>query len=255
MKLFPPLSVASVCVTGITGVLAATGVRERNAFPTQLPSALPIKGKSSSAGCWKSGANMTVDESVEHLASGECLSACTPKGYNIAGLHMGKCLCGYVLPPWHDHEEDLNKFNSPCPYFPAEACGGFSGPTYWTIWYTGKSVNVKHYSPSEHSSAASSASSTSSKSSKSAKTIEFFTFTWSNVDGPWPTDVSHIPSPTPTSATTQLNSASTPTRDVSDTTKSQLPSAVPTITNSRGSRILSGIGGIIVGMGIVLLAA
>lgn len=119
--------------------------------PVQKPAKPPVPSAVTPQGCYKAQGNMTANK-VPNMSSGSCTTFCYNKMFPVAGLHGDACYCGFLYPAESDKVED-EKCTYPCPAYPLEACGGLGNPGFWSVFNTGRTVNVEAYQPSSSSSA------------------------------------------------------------------------------------------------------
>ncbi|RSL78912.1 hypothetical protein BHE90_010029 [Fusarium euwallaceae] len=160
MKTTTAATLAFLAAANFLGVYAAkTG--------QQTPAVTPVINQLTSHGCFKSGANFTVEASGAKVTSGYCGEVCKDAGMYVSAMKADKCYCGMVYPP----EDDLVKdsfCNFPCPAYPQEACGALK--TYYSVFNTGLEIAVDDYVPEETTTSAAPSSTKASESTAAEST-------------------------------------------------------------------------------------
>ncbi|KAK4174690.1 putative cell wall integrity and stress response protein [Triangularia setosa] len=110
--------------------------------PVQQPKQDATLNAQTNQGCYKSAGEMTMASVIKFNSIGECAGkVCIQKGFAVAASTGGnQCWCGNKYPP----EEDLvdDKFcNVGCPGFGEHACGG---KNYFSVYNTGKTLDVDY---------------------------------------------------------------------------------------------------------------
>ena len=180
MKLTTIVSLVTMAAMQLHSV-AATGTAT-SSIPMQTPTSIPMLNQRTSQGCFKSaGGNLTLHP-VTAMSSGKCNDECTAKNFWVTALHLANCYCGWEYPPQDDLVENSD-CAYPCPDYPLEACGGLGDPGYWSVFNTGKQINVQYYEPPKTTSSTVPASKTSAPSASSAAPAPETTSTSSSSGG------------------------------------------------------------------------
>ncbi|KAK4203421.1 hypothetical protein QBC40DRAFT_167075 [Triangularia verruculosa] len=141
----------SIALLAAALLALAEALPEHHMMARQLPKIIPVQQPTEDArldaqtnqGCFKSaGNNMTMNQVIKFNSIGECAGKlCLSKGFAVAASMGGnQCWCGNKYPP----EDDLvdNKLcDVGCPGFGEHACGG---KNYFSVYNTGKTLDVDY---------------------------------------------------------------------------------------------------------------
>ncbi|KAK2064381.1 hypothetical protein LY76DRAFT_69565 [Colletotrichum caudatum] len=145
-------SVAALAVVAFGFASAQSATRG-----AQKPSTLPLPSALTSHGCYDQNAT-TWQKYIpkQGISSGSCNVECKEvQGKVVMALNGEDCYCGDSYPPT-DAVVDDSKCNFPCPFYPAEACGGVGndGSLYYSVFNTGLKLVVPADQPAPTTSSA-----------------------------------------------------------------------------------------------------
>ncbi|KAK0701378.1 hypothetical protein B0T21DRAFT_116083 [Apiosordaria backusii] len=111
-------------------------------IPVQQPIEDAKLDAATNQGCFKSAGEMTMVTTIKWNTIGECAGkVCIQKGFAVAASMGGnQCWCGNKYPPEDDLVENKN-CNVGCPGFGEHACGG---KNYFSVYNTGKTLDVDY---------------------------------------------------------------------------------------------------------------
>ncbi|EFQ27473.1 transmembrane alpha-helix domain-containing protein [Colletotrichum graminicola] len=156
-------SVAALAVMAL-GYASAQSTTS-SARGVQKPSTLPLPSALTSHGCYNMNATTWQKYPTKQgISSGSCNVECTDVlKKNVMALNGEDCYCGDSYPPTEAVVDD-SKCNFPCPFYPAEACGGVgdNGALYFSVFNTGIKLVVSADQPAPTTSSAASKPTSSS---------------------------------------------------------------------------------------------
>jgi len=156
-------SVAALAVMAL-GYASAQSATS-SAKGVQKPSTLPLPSALTSHGCYNQNATSWQKYATKQgISSGSCNIECTDvQKKNVMALNGEDCYCGDSYPPTEAVVDDA-KCNFPCPFYPAEACGGVdnNGALYFSVFNTGIKLVVPNEQPAPTTSSAASKPTSSS---------------------------------------------------------------------------------------------
>ncbi|KAK2004022.1 hypothetical protein LX36DRAFT_27189 [Colletotrichum falcatum] len=163
-------SVAALAVmaVGFASAQSATS----SAKGVQKPSTLPLPSALTSHGCYDQNATTWAKYIPEQgISSGSCNVECKDvQKKNVMALNGEDCYCGDSYPP-SDAVVDDSKCNFPCPFYPAEACGGVDGALYYSVFNTGIKLVVPADQPASTTTSVASKPTSTSGGGNTVETI------------------------------------------------------------------------------------